>query len=144
MKAPDIRQMCGTLGVLGEPSASLGACDVQAITRLGRHDPAISYAGGNRLAVGRVDIIDFSRRHQPLTNQDGTVVVALSRKIYNDKGLRAWLEGKGHHFPTRSDAAILVHVHEKYRDVGVHRLHGMCAFALWHTDRGRLLLAPTS
>jgi asparagine synthase (glutamine-hydrolysing) len=93
------------------------------------------------LGVRRLSIIDVAGGHQPIANEDGTIVVAFNGEIYNHKELRARLEGERHRFGTRTDTEVLVHLYEEYGDASVHLLQGMFAFALWDAKRRRLLLA---
>jgi asparagine synthase (glutamine-hydrolysing) len=95
------------------------------------------------VAIGatRLSIIDLVGGHQPLTNEDGTVVCALNGEIYNFRLLRGHLESKGHAFRTRTDTEVLVHLYEEYGSALVHALDGMYAFALWDARREVMLLA---
>lgn len=93
------------------------------------------------LAVRRLSLVDVEHGHQPLTNEDGSVAVVCNGEIYNHRELRAALESKGHHFRTRSDVEVIVHL---YEDLGIdclQRLHGMFAVAILDRRQRRLLLA---
>ncbi len=101
-----------------------------------------SYLKGNvGLAMQRLSIIDLAGGHQPIHNEDQTVWVVFNGEIYNFQELRKELIGKGHHFSTRSDTEVIVHLYEESGVDCVKRLRGMFAFALWDTRRKTLLLA---
>lgn len=118
-----VRTMLGTIGhrgpdeqgVLSLDTATLGAC---------------------RLAV-----IDLQGGHQPMGNEDGTIIAAQNGEIYNFAALRAELEAAGHRFRTRSDTEILPHGYEQWGTAVVERLRGMFAIAIWDTRRRELFLA---
>jgi len=113
----------------------------QSLIHRGPDDSGVYQAPGVALGIRRLSIIDVPGGHQPITNEDGTVVVVFNGEIYNHRELRARLEGQGHRFRTRSDTEVLVHLYEEYGYAGVHLLQGMFAFAIWDTKRRRLLLA---
>lgn len=93
------------------------------------------------IAVRRLSIIDIARGHQPITNEDDTVVVVYNGEIYNYLALKEDLEAKGHVFKTRCDTEILVHLYEEYDTGLVEHINGMFAFAIYDQKQGRLLLA---
>ncbi len=93
------------------------------------------------LAMTRLAIIDVAGGRQPITNEDGTIVVTFNGEIYNFRGLRSELARFGHQFATDSDTEIIVHAYEQWGDEALHRFNGMFAIALWDDRRQRLLLA---
>jgi asparagine synthase (glutamine-hydrolysing) len=113
----------------------------EALIHRGPDDEGFYEAPDIGLGVRRLSIIDVAGGHQPIANEDGTIVVAFNGEIYNHKELRARLEGERHRFGTRTDTEVLVHLYEEYGDASVHLLQGMFAFALWDGKRHRLLLA---
>jgi len=93
------------------------------------------------LAISRLAIIDVAGGQQPISNEDGSVVVVFNGEIYNFRELRAELQDTGHHFSTKSDTEVIVHAYEEWEDEALHRFNGMFAIALWDEQRERLLLA---
>jgi asparagine synthase (glutamine-hydrolysing) len=99
------------------------------------------HEGPIALAMRRLSIIDLSGGRQPLSNEDGSLVLIANGEIYNHVELRAQLRSQGHEFKTGSDCEAIVHLYEEYGLDCVKHLRGMFAFALWDTRRRRLMLA---
>ena len=135
--------MCGIVGRVGSGTVSeaeiVRMCD--AIRHRGPDDWGTFTDGGTGLGMRRLSIIDLAGGHQPLTNEDGSVVVILNGEIYNHESLHRELQAKGHQFRTRSDTEVLVHLYEDHGEGMLQRLRGMFAFAIWDRRRRRLLLA---
>jgi asparagine synthase (glutamine-hydrolysing) len=93
------------------------------------------------IAVKRLSIIDIAGGHQPIGNEDDTVMVVYNGEIYNYLTIKEGLEAKGHVFKTRCDTEVLVHLYEEYGTGMVDHLNGMFAFAIYDQKQGRLLLA---
>lgn len=98
------------------------------------------HSSGVSLGARRLSIIDVEHGRQPVSNEDGTVWVALNGEIYNHPALRNTLHERGHRFASGVDTEVLVHLYEEYGAAMVHALEGMYAFALWDQNRGQLLI----
>jgi len=92
---------------------------------------------GNR----RLSIIDLEGGRQPITNEDGTVVLVFNGEIYNFRELRQELLARGHRFQTSTDTEVIVHLYEDEGIDCVEQLDGMFAFAIWDRTRRRLFMA---
>src|SRR5690606_14715842 len=93
------------------------------------------------LAHTRLSIIDLQGGAQPLTNEDGSVVVVYNGEIYNYVELQAELERAGHRFRTRCDTEVLVHGWEEWGTGLFERLNGQFAFAIYDRRSNELILA---
>src|SRR5918998_1380144 len=135
--------MCGIAGKAGVRPVTeaeiLRMCN--AIAHRGPDDWGTFLEGGLGLGMRRLSIVDLAGGHQPIANEDGSVVVVFNGELYNYPSLYAELLGKGHRFSTRTDTEVLVHLYEEHGEALVARPRGMFAFALWDRTRGRLLLA---
>ena len=96
---------------------------------------------GVGLAHRRLSIIDLSNGHQPLFNEDRSVVVVFNGEIYNFRELTNELLEAGHRFRTHCDTEVIVHAWEEWGEDCVRRFRGMFAFAVWDRNRRRLFLA---
>ncbi len=80
-------------------------------------------------------------RRTPLTNEDGTIVVAVDGTFYQIAETRNRLEQSGHRFRTSLNGEILIHLYEEHGIDCVSHLRGEFAFLLWDENRKRLLAA---
>jgi asparagine synthase (glutamine-hydrolysing) len=137
--------MCGIAGILQfDVEATVSPATVERMCEVIRHrgpdDQGIYCHGPVGLGARRLSIIDLNSGHQPLSNEDGQIWVALNGEVYNFGELRYRLEGQGHHFKTRTDTEVLVHLYEQHGLNFVRHLRGMYAFALWDARAHRLIL----
>lgn len=113
----------------------------QTIAHRGPDDEGFHIQNGVFLGHRRLSIIDLTTGHQPLYNEDNTVVTIFNGEAYNYIELISELKAAGHTFRTHSDTEVLVHGYESW-DTGMFgRLNGMFAFAIWDDRQKRLLLA---
>jgi len=102
----------------------------------GEHVAPVIGLGHRRLAI-----IDLSGGHQPLYNEDGSVVVVFNGEIYNYQELVGELTAAGHVFRSHSDTEVIVHAWEQWGTASIKRFRGMFAFALWDEVQQTLFLA---
>ncbi|MGB5340276.1 MAG: XrtA/PEP-CTERM system amidotransferase [Gammaproteobacteria bacterium] len=107
----------------------------------GPDDGGIHVEPGVGLAHRRLSIIDLSNGHQPLFNEDRSVVVVFNGEIYNFPALTEELLAAGHRFSTHCDTEVIVHAWEEWGEACVERFRGMFAFAIWDRNRRTLFLA---
>ncbi len=138
--------MCGICGLVGarrdehvDPDAV--ARMNEAMRHRGPDDAGVWHSGHISLAMRRLSILDVPGGHQPMTNEDGSVVVVFNGEIYNFEELRNDLIEHGHVFRTQGDTEVIVHAYEQYGDAALERFNGMFAFALYDLTRNRLLVA---
>ena len=87
------------------------------------------------LAMRRLAIIDREHGQQPMSSDNGSLVLSYNGEIYNYRALRAALAAEGCPFRTSSDTEVLLRVLERYGSAGIQRLEGMFTFALWNAPR---------
>ena len=83
------------------------------------------------LGFRRLSIIDLAEGHQPMFNEDKSLVLVFNGEIYNFKDLRAKLVEAGHTFQNHSDSEVLVHGYEEWGTELVSKLRGMFAFVIF-------------
>jgi asparagine synthase (glutamine-hydrolysing) len=134
--------ICGLVSLNGAPAdrALLERMNDSLVHR-GPDSDGVFVEGGTGIAARRLAIIDLQTGDQPLTNEDGSVVVVQNGEIYNYRELRASLEGKGHRFRTSGDTEVLAHLYEERGPRFAEDLRGMFAVAVWDVRRRRLVLA---
>lgn len=68
-----------------------------------------------RIALGmrRLSIIDVEGGHQPIVNEDHSVLAVCNGEIYNFRELRDELKRAGHRFRSGSDSEVIVHLYEE-------------------------------
>jgi asparagine synthase (glutamine-hydrolysing) len=145
--------VCGIAGVVDFDGRPIGEALVRQMCAAIRHRgpddegvlgiPAMPAEREPRAVLGnrRLSIIDVAGGHQPQANEDGSIWTVQNGEIYNFAPLRERLERAGHHFKTRSDTEVIVHLYEAMGDAFVAELDGMFALALWDDQRKRLILA---
>lgn len=91
----------------------------------------------------RLSIIDLGAGHQPIYNEDKSLVLTFNGEIYNYKDLRKELIAKGHKFYTDTDSEVLVHGFEEWKEDMLPKLRGMFGFAIYNTRIIHFLLPVT-
>jgi len=96
---------------------------------------------GIALACQRLAIVDVAGGHQPISTEQGDVVLVCNGEIFNHRALRHGLEQRGHRMATASDVEVILHLYEERGDACLELLDGQFAVALYDRTRRRLLLA---
>lgn len=135
--------MCGIFGINDataniDPDLLLRMSDV--MRHRGPDDRGFFTDGGFGFGMNRLSIIDVSSGHQPIGNEDGTLVIVFNGEIYNFQELRDPLAARGHRFTTRSDTETILHLYEEEGTAAFSALRGMFAIALWDSRRRKLVL----
>jgi len=77
---------------------------------------------------------------QPMVDRSGRWTISYNGEIYNYRELRAELEELGSCFLTNSDTEVLIEVIARWGEIGLLKLRGMYAFALWDSLQQELWL----
>jgi asparagine synthase (glutamine-hydrolysing) len=137
--------MCG---IAGQARAGGAPVEEETIARMcaaqehrGPDQRGLHIADGIGLGIQRLRIIDLAGGDQPVSNEDGSVVVVLNGEIYNYAELRERLLRAGHSLATEGDTEVIAHLYEEEGVECLRHLHGMFCFALWDSRRRRLFVA---
>lgn len=138
--------MCGILAVLNFNNKVL---DKELLIRMrdtmyhrGPNDAGLYVEGPVGLAHRRLSIIDLSEKgHQPMFNEDKTIVLVCNGEIYNYVELGEDLKKKGHKFYSSSDSEVIIHQYEEDGEQCLDKFNGMFSFVLWDNKSKRLFAA---
>ncbi len=135
--------MCGICGFTGQPEQRETVIRNMTEVITHRGPDADGFYTDDAICMGfrRLSIIDLDAGHQPIFNEDKTMVLTFNGEIYNYKQLREALEAKGHAFATESDSEVLIHGFEEWKEEMLPRLRGMFAFAIYNIEEKSLFLA---
>ena len=128
--------MCGICGIFNLDGEPVAHRSIESMTDALAHrgpDDEGHYIDRN-IALGhrRLAVLDLTPAgHQPMSSQDGTIVVVYNGEIYNHLELKAELEALGYQFRSRTDTEVLLIGYEEWGLDVVERLNGMFAFGLW-------------
>lgn len=138
--------MCGITGILNVDGRPVSVSVLRRMTDVVRHRGPDGEGFWNESFVGfghrRLAIIDLSPLgHQPMQNDDGTLVITYNGEIYNFPNLRVELESLGHRFHSQTDTEVVLKAYQEWGPACVRRFNGMFAFAIWDKRQNRLFLA---
>lgn len=96
----------------------------------------------NNIGLGhrRLMIIDLNDGHQPMFNEDNSIVVVYNGEIYNFKEIKNDLINKGHIFKTNCDTEIIVHAYEEYGLDCPNHFRGMFGFAIYDKNKDEIFI----
>ncbi|TAL20247.1 asparagine synthase (glutamine-hydrolyzing) [Patescibacteria group bacterium] len=133
--------MCGIAGYFGVGDRTIVKNMIGAIAYRGPDGEGIFADHRAGLGHRRLAIIDLEpAANQPMTNEDGSIVLIYNGEIYNFAELRRRLAGR-HAFRSRSDTEVIVHLYEEAGKNAFEQLNGMFAIALYDSRQGRIFLA---
>jgi asparagine synthase (glutamine-hydrolysing) len=137
--------MCGFTGLLRHDGGPIDLAVLQNMSRAIAHrgPDGEGYHTEPGLGLGhlRLAVVDVAGGAQPMTNEDGSVLILFNGEIYNFPALRPQLQALGHVFANHCDTEAVVHAWEEWGPDCVSHLDGMFAFALWDRRRRVLFLA---
>jgi asparagine synthase (glutamine-hydrolysing) len=138
--------MCGIAGIYsfdGKPvSPVILKKMTDAIAHRGPDGEGQWVEGAIGLGHRRLAIIDLSPAgHQPMISKDGRYILTYNGEIYNYLSIRTELEAKGYRFYSNTDTEVLLHAYAEWGLRALTKFNGMFAFALWDSEKKKLILA---
>jgi asparagine synthase (glutamine-hydrolysing) len=138
--------MCGIAGIYDLRGRAIADSEIRAMNDAIRHrgpdDHGHYVEDGVALANRRLAIIDLSPAgHQPMANEDGSLLLVYNGELYNFTELVPLLEARGHRFHSKTDSEVILHAFEEWGPECLKRFNGMFAFAIWDQRDRRLFIA---
>jgi asparagine synthase (glutamine-hydrolysing) len=135
--------MCGLaamLGLGGRPAdAAVLNRMAQSIAHRGPDDSGLYRHDQVGFGFRRLSILDLSPTgHQPMSSDDGQLVIVFNGEIYNYMELREELRAAGYCFRSTSDTEVLLTAYRHWGPECLGRLNGMWAFVIHDRRRGVL------
>src|SRR5882724_11708292 len=112
----------------------------RAIVHRGPDEEGFFFQPGVALASRRLSIVGLADGQQPVTNEEGNVVVVFNGELFDHLEKRAELEARGHRLVTHCDTEIIPHLWEEHQQGMWERLRGQFAIALWDARKRQLTL----
>jgi asparagine synthase (glutamine-hydrolysing) len=132
--------MCGIAGYVGTTIADLMLS--KKIAHRGPDDYGLYQDGLVHLEHRRLSIIDVSERgHQPMSTEDGNLVIIFNGEIYNHREIRKELLEKGCQFKSDSDTESLLLGYQAFGLNILNKLNGIFAFIIYDKLKQEVLLA---
>ncbi len=135
--------MCGLCGFTGKQTDGEAVLKNMTDVITHRGPDSVGYYTDDRISMGfrRLSIIDLDQGHQPIFNEDKSLVLMFNGEIYNYRELRQELSDLGHSFYTKTDSEVLVHGFEQWGEKMLDRLRGMFGFAIYNKKDGSVFIA---
>lgn len=137
--------MCGICGIFDFSQKKVNKEELVKMCRTLEHrgpdDEGFYISKNIGLANRRLSIIDLGKGHQPICNENEKIWITFNGEIYNFIKLREDLIKKGHHFYTKTDTEVIVHLYEELKEKCVNKLEGMFAFGIIDQKNKKLFLA---
>ena len=111
-----------------------------AITHRGPDEEGHFISGSVGLAARRLSIVDLEDGHQPVFNENRSIVAVYNGELFDHRELRKDLQKRGHTFQSQCDSEVIVHLWEQYGEQMFEHLKGQFAFALYDSRQQILLL----
>ncbi len=133
--------MCGICGFYGFEDENVIKRMVKSLSHRG--PDASGFYTNDNISFGhtRLSIIDTSDKgKQPMSNENRTVWITYNGETYNFMDLKKNLKGR-HDFYSNTDTEVLIHAYEDFGIDFVKKLRGMFAFAMYDSEKKKLILA---
>lgn len=94
--------------------------------------------GNVALGFSRLSIIGLENGMQPISNEDGSLILICNGEVFNYIELKGKLKARGHVFRTDSDVEVILHLFEDHGVDGFNLINGQFAFTLYDKKENKL------
>jgi asparagine synthase (glutamine-hydrolysing) len=135
--------MCGILGIVdsrGVDERLLKQMRDKMIHR-GPDDAGVWLSQDKKvgLAHRRLSIIDLSEAgRQPMSDNEGRILITYNGEIYNFQEIRKELEERGYTFKSHTDTEVIINAYKEWDVDCLQRFNGMFAFGIYD-DRKKII-----
>lgn len=139
--------MCGICGIIDlkfqnrVSDFSIIEKMTQKLIHRGPDDFSYYHCTNASLGFTRLSIIGLQNGRQPISNEDGSIILICNGEIFNYIELKEKLIHKGHQFKTDTDVEVILHLYEEYHLDFLNELNGQFAFVLFDSKKQRVLCA---
>ena len=137
--------MCGLAGIYHSGGGTIDRDLLErmttAIAHRGPDGDGFHQEPGLGFGHRRLSIVDVAGGHQPMFNEDASVVIVFNGEIYNFPELRPKLQALGHVFANHCDTEAVIHAWESWGTDCLQHLNGMFSFVLWDRKQKTLFMA---
>ncbi len=110
-----------------------------SLVHRGPDEGRVCISGPVGLGFRRLSILDLSpSARQPMTTEDGRLVLIFNGEIFNYVELREELTSRGHRFRSTGDTEVLLRAYQEWGRDCLPKLNGMWAFVVHDRRRGVL------
>ena len=129
--------MCGIVGEINFSNQKAKEANIttmmHSIKHRGPDDEGVFIDDGVGLGFVRLSILDLSKAgHQPMFNDDKSLVIIYNGEIYNYIELREELKQKGFSFRSNSDSEVVLKAYEAWGEECLDKFNGMWAFVIYN------------
>ena len=137
--------MCGIVAIVSQKkpvSDDILKRAIRALEHRGPDGHGIWISPDAQVGLGhtRLSIVDPTST-QPIANEDGQNRIIANGEFYDFESIRTNLESRGHHFRTRNDSEIALHLYEDMQSACLEDLRGEFAFVVWDAKNETLFAA---
>lgn len=138
--------MCGITGIFNVDERPVSVNVLRKMTNKVRHRGpdgegfwTNSYIGFGHRRLAVIDLTPLG--HQPMQNDDGSIIITYNGEVYNFPNLRIELEALGYKFHSQTDTEVILKAYQQWGEDCVYKLNGMFAFAIWDKNLKKLFIA---
>ncbi len=92
------------------------------------------------LVASRVHLNIVNKEHQPIYNEDKTILIMMDGELHERVNLKKKLISAGHEIKTNSDAELVLHLYEDQGDLFANDLNGWFLAVIYDGRKGEIVI----